>query len=591
MKSDSFKLGLVSFVAVVAITVMAFLSSFNIEGYYGYAARQKGTIGINPGLSFEAESGIINGFITIEDNRASGKMAIYSPNGSGNASYQVNIERDGLYRVAVKAATPLSYSPENFLYVELNGQRVLLNVERSNNYKWVTSKNHTGWVLRKGQRTLNIQSLSPDIRIDSVSLSYITNECQDNDGDGYGRPGSELCTYPQTDCNDLDANINPGAVEVCNGKDDNCNRNIDEGCPGACVDEDNDGYGNNCANGNDCDDSDSNVFEFKSCKYNGNICGEFVLCANECPTPPQEICNNKIDDNCNGLVDEDCTQDFFYENTFIEAENGVLNGFLVSNGYVYTPSDSANSVSYTFNVVKAGEYVVYTRLVNPDASTNSFYVSLNEGNVQGNEAYTYDAKTGQGMVDDYVRLRGPNGNITYAQYDPKIYLLTPGEYTLTFYGRERNTKLDALALMDASTYQFNNTNTTVNNSNVTYQDQVFVSRSFSVNPVNVNGTVTVFLSVSGSGVLLVDEYVPDGVVIVDAGSGVIPNNNLNNIRFFDLNAGPKVFNYTVRVLSGGSFVFNGEYSFNGSIFGNITGEKTLNTQFICSDGQNQSCTT
>ncbi|MCB9791375.1 MAG: putative metal-binding motif-containing protein [Alphaproteobacteria bacterium] len=44
---------------------------------------------------------------------------------------------------------------------------------------------------------------------------------QDQDGDGY--PESE-------DCDDLDAAVNPGAAEVCDGQDNNCDGEVDEGC-------------------------------------------------------------------------------------------------------------------------------------------------------------------------------------------------------------------------------------------------------------------------------------------------------------------------------------------------------------------------
>ncbi len=58
--------------------------------------------------------------------------------------------------------------------------------------------------------------------------------CRDVDGDSY-YPSS--CTDPlcpaRTDCNDNSASVRPGAAEVCNGVDDNCNGAIDEG--DACV--------------------------------------------------------------------------------------------------------------------------------------------------------------------------------------------------------------------------------------------------------------------------------------------------------------------------------------------------------------------
>lgn len=51
----------------------------------------------------------------------------------------------------------------------------------------------------------------------------------DADGDGYTAVGA--CSGTMNDCNDNDATINPGAAEICgDGKDNNCNGTIDEGC-------------------------------------------------------------------------------------------------------------------------------------------------------------------------------------------------------------------------------------------------------------------------------------------------------------------------------------------------------------------------
>ena len=51
----------------------------------------------------------------------------------------------------------------------------------------------------------------------------------DKDGDGYG-PGCPA----GPDCDDTMAAINPGAAEVCNGLDENCDTNVDEGLVDCC---------------------------------------------------------------------------------------------------------------------------------------------------------------------------------------------------------------------------------------------------------------------------------------------------------------------------------------------------------------------
>jgi fibronectin type 3 domain-containing protein len=63
---------------------------------------------------------------------------------------------------------------------------------------------------------------------------------KDADGDGYGDPSASLVQAVQpagyvnnaSDCADYTADIYPGAVEVCDGKDNNCNGEVDENACG-----------------------------------------------------------------------------------------------------------------------------------------------------------------------------------------------------------------------------------------------------------------------------------------------------------------------------------------------------------------------
>lgn len=62
------------------------------------------------------------------------------------------------------------------------------------------------------------------------NLTGPLSPCIDLDGDGYGDPASETCTYPEQDCDDTDLSVNPGAVE---SKDaGNCDDGVDNDCDG-----------------------------------------------------------------------------------------------------------------------------------------------------------------------------------------------------------------------------------------------------------------------------------------------------------------------------------------------------------------------
>ncbi|HMA04714.1 MAG TPA: putative metal-binding motif-containing protein, partial [Methanomicrobiales archaeon] len=90
---------------------------------------------------------------------------------------------------------------------------------------------------------------------EGVRLSFY----RDADGDGYGsRETLQDCSAPtgyaavSGDCDDLNPAIYPGAAEVCDGKDNDCDVIVDEG-----FDQDADRF-TSC--GGDCDDNDPEVY-------------------------------------------------------------------------------------------------------------------------------------------------------------------------------------------------------------------------------------------------------------------------------------------------------------------------------------------
>ncbi|MEN8248729.1 MAG: MopE-related protein, partial [Bacteroidota bacterium] len=105
---------------------------------------------------------------------------------------------------------------------------------------------------------------------------------EDSDLDNYGNPAVTLtqCVQPvgyvldNSDCNDTEATINPGATEVCDEIDNNCDGSVDEGLNTTWyIDNDSDGYGDintsqiSCTqpegyvgNNTDCDDNDSDRY-------------------------------------------------------------------------------------------------------------------------------------------------------------------------------------------------------------------------------------------------------------------------------------------------------------------------------------------
>ncbi len=132
----------------------------------------------------------------------------------------------------------------------------------------------------------------------------VDNDCDlevdegcDDDGDGYcddamgcvdGLVPLQVCPRGCGDCDDNATIVNPGASEVCNNADDNCNALADEGC-----DDDGDGY---CDATLKCDDSMS----IEACAEGCGDCDDAADAVNPGAT---ETCDG-VDNDCVGGVDD-----------------------------------------------------------------------------------------------------------------------------------------------------------------------------------------------------------------------------------------------------------------------------------------------
>ncbi len=117
----------------------------------------------------------------------------------------------------------------------------------------------------------------------------------DGDGDGV--------TMQEGDCDDSNQDVYPGATEICNGQDDNCDGAIDEGLTAThYFDGDDDGWGNAEDSTVLCIGTDeSYVPEAGDCDD-----------ANPASYPgAEEICDGQ-DNDCNGQVDDglDCADQY-----------------------------------------------------------------------------------------------------------------------------------------------------------------------------------------------------------------------------------------------------------------------------------------
>jgi large repetitive protein len=127
----------------------------------------------------------------------------------------------------------------------------------------------------------------------------------DEDGDGFGDPdaitvdcdGANGFVADSSDCDDSDAAVHPGADELCNDRDDDCDGAEDEAAVDATTwyaDGDSDGYGDPTSGAPACDQPSGTVAD-------GSDCDDTDA---EHHPGATEYCDG-ADDDCDGFVDEE----------------------------------------------------------------------------------------------------------------------------------------------------------------------------------------------------------------------------------------------------------------------------------------------
>jgi cysteine-rich repeat protein len=179
------------------------------------------------------------------------------------------------------ATTSLSYDFNSLGYILTVNSPPTIS---SSSYTLPVGSPYTGWLFENAYETkvaaaafgasgfgsvevTSVHNSPPKTGKNEALPSSCTTQCIDNDQDGYSPTGG-ICG--PVDCNDMNANVHPGATEICNGIDDDCDGLIDEGCAGVC------GNGN-LESGEQCDDGNNNNNDGCSSACQLEACPDMVI--------------------------------------------------------------------------------------------------------------------------------------------------------------------------------------------------------------------------------------------------------------------------------------------------------------------------
>jgi len=120
--------------------------------------------------------------------------------------------------------------------------------------------------------------------------------------------------------------------------------------------------------------------------------------------------------------------------------------------FIQTSTFDAGAASYTVNIPVSGNYLIWCRVLSPDDTRDSFYVSADGGpedifdTVPGTftNAWQWSAVQGR-SVTNIVTIAGVPVRL-------RVFQLSAGVHTITFRGRDGNTGLDQLLVTNDPNY-------------------------------------------------------------------------------------------------------------------------------------------
>ncbi|HBI22841.1 MAG TPA: hypothetical protein DDX84_01195, partial [Nitrospiraceae bacterium] len=311
-------------------------------------------------------------------------------------------------------------------------------------YNWIQT---TGILVTLiGANTNNATFTAPVVSIDTTftfqltvsdgslsnndSVNVLVRNAVDADSDGYDST---------VDCDDNNAAINPGAVEILDGIDNNCNNIIDEGF-------DNDGDGYSILSG-DCDDNDPAIY-----------------------TGAPELVDDK-DNDCNGVADDNTVVGTGVQVTPASGITLTFDEVIATGTTTVTAINSGPAIPLGYKLPSTQTYYNIETTANYNSSRITVCINYNEGTF-----------TGVRISERTIRMFHWNGisweNVTIASYpDITANRICGRTWSLSPFILVGESTTSAGVAMDSDSYNMNGLNYT--SGQINHEDVAATTSSLS----------------------------------------------------------------------------------------------------------------